>query len=135
MAALTKDRNTKVRGSSPAEDAFPVAANAVIYAGAMVSANAAGYAKPSTDTAGETFLGLAEFGVDNTGGANGAKEIQVIHDCAALMELTGVTVANHGEQAFVSDDQTLATAGNVSVGRFANLESGKVWARLRQGGA
>jgi hypothetical protein len=45
--------------------------------GALVNINAAGYATNATDTAGETFAGVAYETVDNSGGALGEKEIRI----------------------------------------------------------
>ncbi|HOP81046.1 MAG TPA: hypothetical protein PLZ21_10825, partial [Armatimonadota bacterium] len=51
--------------------------NVKIPKGALVSINAAGYATNSSDTAGETFAGVAYETVDNSAGSAGDKEIRV----------------------------------------------------------
>lgn len=45
--------------------------------GALVNINAAGYATNATDTAGETFAGIAYETVDNAAGSPGSQEIRV----------------------------------------------------------
>ena len=71
MPALTKDRNTQMKDAELI--AVPVAAGAVIYGGAMVVANATGFAAPASTALNLTYLGRAEESVNNAAGANGAK--------------------------------------------------------------
>ncbi|MDF5993878.1 hypothetical protein P4200_02340 [Pseudomonas aeruginosa] len=75
MTALTTDRNT------PLQDAevigVPVAANVQVFAGAIVVANATGFAVGGSTATGLTYLGRAEEYVDNRNGADGAKVVRV----------------------------------------------------------
>jgi len=55
---------------------YPMAA-VKIPKGALVSINSAGYATNASDTAGETFAGVAYETVDNSGGSAGDLSIRV----------------------------------------------------------
>ncbi|MCR4442956.1 MAG: hypothetical protein QHH10_12045 [Peptococcaceae bacterium] len=128
MTALTKDRNTPKKPGH--KKAIPVAANAKIYAGSMVCSNANGYAVPGTDTAGLKFEGIAQEYVDNTGGTDGAKTIEVEQPVIVQMAAAGMTQADRGKPAFIADDQTVAlsTTNAVSCGIIREVESStKVW--------
>lgn len=84
----------------------PVAASAKIYLGALLNTSATGYAKPSSDTAGEKFLGVSEEPQDNTSGANGALTVQGRRGGVFRQKAAGMTQANVGDDAYVVDDET-----------------------------
>ena len=132
MTALTADRNT------PKKDAellgFPVAANAKIFAGALVVANATGYAAPGSVATTLTALGRAESFVDNTGGADGAKTVQVSRQKGFKFVNHGadlVTQADIGKSCYIVDDQTVAkTNGGATcsvAGKVLAVEADGVW--------
>ncbi|MEI7614096.1 MAG: hypothetical protein WCK63_14435 [Betaproteobacteria bacterium] len=130
--ALTADRNTHMRdgGLLPA----PVAANVKIFAGALVAANATGYAAPGSAATTLTYLGRAESQVDNTGGADGAKIIMVRRGKAfkfanAAADL--VTQAELGKTCYIVDDQTVAKTNGTNTrsaaGKVVGVDSDGVW--------
>lgn len=128
MAALTKDRNTtrKIGGQA----AYPVAASAKIFAGAMICLNASGYAVPAADTAGLVFVGVARQYVDNTAGGDGDQIILVWKDGVFDFAASGMTADDAGKPVFAADDQTvaLATTNGVGCGAISEVESAtKVW--------
>jgi hypothetical protein len=110
----------------------PVAANAVIYNGALVVANAAGFATPASSAANLTALGRAEQSVNNTGGVAGALTIQVKrgvfkfdNDPADL-----VTQAELGKKVFCKDDQTVKKTGGAGfseAGKVLSVDTDGVW--------
>jgi hypothetical protein len=109
MTALTQDRNTPLMGI----ELLPVsvAAGVVIYAGALVVADAEGFAAPGKTATGLTYLGRAEEAVNNTGGADGAKTVMVRRNKAFLWENhtnDPVTQASIGKHCYIVDDQTVA---------------------------
>lgn len=133
MAALTQDRNItrKIGGQA----AYPVAAGAKIYAGAMVCLNANGYAVPAADQAGLRFVGVAREYVDNIGGANGAKLVLVWREGCFDFAASGMSAADVGKPVFVVDDQTvaLATTNGVGCGIITEVESAtKVWVDIAE---
>lgn len=67
---------------------LPVVTNDIIYQGALVMINASGYCAPCTPTTGTRFAGIAAETVDNTGGANGAKNVQVFISGLFLFTVT-----------------------------------------------
>ncbi|MEI2742725.1 MAG: hypothetical protein V9G63_16300 [Candidatus Competibacter sp.] len=133
MAALTADRNTLYKDGE--ELPFPVAANAVIYAGALVVANAAGYAAPGSAAAGLIALGRAEEYIGNNPGADGAKVIRVRRKKAFLYANSvtdAVVQADTGKPCYIQDDQTVChTATGKSVaGTVVGLEAAGVWVHI-----
>lgn len=102
---------------------FPVAANAVIYAGALVAINASGYLVPASADTTLKIVGIACTELDATGLANGAEEMEVDHGIALLENSTAgeaLTAASVDGTCYAADDQTVAktdgsTAGTAQV--------------------
>ncbi|WP_042920375.1 hypothetical protein [Stutzerimonas kunmingensis] len=130
MSALTRDRNTPLKNAEII--GVPAAAGAKVYAGALVVANATGYAAPGTTAVGLTYLGRAEESVDNTSGANGAATVLVRRLNAFKWGNDGsITQAHQGKTAYIVDDQTLAatdgTGTRSAAGRIVGIEPDGVW--------
>lgn len=123
MAALTADRNTPRREGQIFS--VGVAAATKIFAGSMVAINAAGFAVPAANTAGLKVIGRAEAFVDNTAGANGALSVD-IRDGIFKFVGAGLSDADIGKPAFVTDDQTIQTAAstnNICAGIIVDVDS------------
>jgi len=87
---------------------IPVINADIIYGGALVSVNAAGYAVPGADTAGQIFMGVASARADNSAGAVGAIKVPVLRRGLFKMTLgTAISIANVGDNVFLVDDQTV----------------------------
>ena len=87
-----------------------VAASATIYRGSAVG-NSSGYARALT--AGDAFMGFADAKVDNSAGAAGVKNVDVISEGYVQVTLTGVAVTDVGKPVYMSDDGALrAEFGN-----------------------
>lgn len=130
MAALTEDRNTPYMEGK--RFGAPVAAGVRIYAGALVVANATGYAAPGTASDAVTYLGRAEEAVDNTGGADGAKTVIIrrgVAFCWANSTSDPVTQASLGKPCYIVDDQTVAATAkdHAPAGIVLGLEGNSVW--------
>lgn len=130
MSALTRDRNTPLMNAGVI--GVPAAAGAKIYAGAIVVANAAGFAAPGSAATTLTYLGRAEESVDNTNGANGAVTALVRRLNAFQWANDGsVTQAHLGKTAYIVDDQTVAatdgTGTRSAAGRIVGVESDGIW--------
>ncbi|MBC7859189.1 MAG: hypothetical protein H7Z39_10520 [Burkholderiaceae bacterium] len=129
---LSADRNTPyVDGCRVA---VPVAAGVCIYGGAMVAANATGFATPGATAATLTYLGRADEQVDNTTGADGAKSVMVRRKKAFKWANSGadpVTQASLGLVCYIVDDQTVAkTSGGATrsvAGKVIGLDVDGVW--------
>lgn len=130
MSALTRDRNTALKLAEII--GVPAAANAKVFAGAIVVANATGFAAPGSTATTLTYLGRAEESVDNTGGADGAATVLVRRLNAFKWANDGsITQAHQGKTAYIVDDQTLAatdgTGTRSAAGRIVGVESDGVW--------
>lgn len=135
MAALTSDRNTPARTGDLR--AGPVAANARIFAGALIMRNATGYIAPGAIAAGACGIGRADIGADNRGGIAG--EIMVDwrpgvfrFDNSSGSDLIGR--ADIGTLCYIVDDFTVAKthAGNTRspAGVVEDVDSIGVWVRM-----
>ncbi len=114
MTALSKDRNTPARSGE--EFVHPVAADAVIFAGALVVSDATGYLAPGSTAATLTVAGRAEEAVDNTGGADGALTCRVRKGVFLFVNLAADAVgqANVGTTCYIVDDQTVAATNGTN---------------------
>lgn len=99
--------------------ALPVIASDIIYEGAAVGLNAAGYARPLV--AGDMFCGHAAAKADNSASAvAGAKTVTVYRGkYSAEVTITTVAVTDVGKPVFMSDDAvyTLTRDANSRVGK------------------
>lgn len=96
------------------EKAFPVAASATIYAGGMTMLSA-GYANPGDDTASARFVGIALQTVDNSSGANGAKNVVCRMREAFRAKATGAAVATWlGQKVYLKDDDEVQLAADAT---------------------
>jgi hypothetical protein len=108
MTALSKDRATTYREGIEVE--FPVAASTKIYAGSLVCANTSGYAVPGADASGYAFLGVALEQVDNSTGADGAKQVRVRRVGVFEFAAASISQAMVGSPMYAVDDQTFDDA-------------------------
>lgn len=129
---LTADRNTPMKDAEVI--AVPISANAIIYAGAMVCANATGFAVRGDTNANLTYLGRSQEHIDNTGGADGAKEILVRRGKAFFYKNDGgapVTQAGLGKTCYIVDDETVAATNGggtrSACGVVVGLDASGVW--------
>lgn len=131
MVALTAARPTPSRAGS---DIVPgVAANAVIFAGALVCRNAAGFATPGATATTLVALGRAEESV--TGSAtNGEVPVRVragVFRWANSAAGDLITIADRGNDCFIVDDQTVAktNGGNTRsiAGKVVDVDAQGVW--------
>jgi len=101
----------------------PIIAADIVYEGAMVGDNGAGYGRPLV--AGDKFLGHSIFQVVNTSGAAGDKNIRLrTGKYRMVCSLVGL-ITDVGQPVYASDDAvlTFAAAGNSYVGRISRYES------------
>ena len=127
--ALTADRNTQLKDGEVIS--VPVKAAVKIFAGSLVVANA-GYAAPGTTAAGLIALGRAEEAVDNTGGADGAKNVLVRRKNMFKWANSGgdpVVAADIGALCYIVDDLTVChtLTGKSVAGKVLGIEPDGVW--------
>lgn len=131
--SLNADRNTQLKDAELI--AVPVAAGAKIFAGALVVANATGFAAPGSSATTLTYLGRAEQYVDNTAGADGAVTVLVRRKRAFYWKNSAgdaVTQASLGKVAYIVDDETVSktnAGGNTqsAAGTVIGVDAGGVW--------
>lgn len=104
---------------------LPVVASDIIYEGAAVGENGAGYFRPLV--AGDPFAGFAQAPADNSAGAAGAINVRVKPRGRVVLSVTGVTaVTDEGTAVYASDDDTFTTTvgSNSPVGKIIRFISG-----------
>lgn len=125
MTALAADK--AIEYTEGVELAFPVINADIIYGGGFVSVNAAGYAVPGADTAGQIFVGVAVERKDNSSGAAGALSVNVRRRGLFKATLgTAISQANVGDNVFLVDDQTVDIAGNCTNDIFCGIIAGYI---------
>ena len=131
MAAATEDRKTSVkRGSLHYHE---LAADAVVYTGTLVGADANGYAE-TADAGSAAVLGLATETLSNLNGANGDLGVNVERVRVYLEnDGTNPVLQEHvGQQAVVVDNQTVGAPGGAgaNAGRIESVDANGVWIDL-----
>lgn len=124
---LSSDRFTASSDAAIIE--VPVAAGAVIHAGAMVVADANGYAAPGSTATGLAYLGRAEAGADNTSGQDGDRRVLVYRGKAFRWTNSGtdpVGQALLGRRCWIEDDATVAGSDGDVGGGPTRSEAGLV---------
>jgi hypothetical protein len=131
--ALSGERNTPARRSG--DWSIPVAANAKIFAGALVVIDA-GFAKPGATALNLLAQGRAEETVDNTGGAAGAASVRVRAGTFLFKNLGAdpVVQADLGKDCFIVDDETVAKTNGANTrsraGVVREVGAGGVWVEI-----
>lgn len=121
MTALAADRDTKKREGK--QFPVPVAADAVIYAGAGVCVDSTdGYGYPAADTANFISMGIAQEQKDNTGGSDGDLEVVVDGHSAFEVACSSADQTWLGQDVYWVDDQTVALAATTT----NDIKAGKV---------
>ena len=112
MATLT-DNKPRVWAIGD-ELGYPVIAADIIYKGAAVGENDAGYARPLA--AGDAFLGFAEDKVDNSDGSAGDLNVQVKSKGYVKLPIASIAITSNDRPiVYASDDDTFTlTAGSNS---------------------
>jgi hypothetical protein len=135
--ALTAARTGNVPERIPKFREPPVAEDAVIWTGAHVALNAAGYLVPASEALGLLSMGLAEESVDNTGGDNGDLTCRVRAGCFTLGNSEGadeITVEDIGKIAYMVDDETIALTDDGGTrspaGPIFDVNDVGVWVKL-----
>ena len=134
--ALTEARLTDEREGR--QFYLDVAASTEIFAGSLVSRDAAGRAIPAAATAGTIVVGFAPKGVDNSAGSAGDEKVLVKRGMAAHFANgaapNAITIAEIGTAAYVADGGTVrkfnADLTNIPVGRIIDLDDDGVWVVL-----
>lgn len=106
---------------------YPVIAGDIIYEGAAVGEDAAGYSRPLV--AGDPFQGFAEEKADNSDGGAGAIDVNTRRRGRVELAIAGVAItANDGPAVYASDDNTftLTVGANSKIGHVSRWVSSGV---------
>ena len=125
MATLTKNTPRVYEVSTWSE--YPVIASDIIFEGAAVGENTAGYSRPLE--AGDVFQGFAKEKADNSTGAAGAINVTVRTKGKIQANITGVAItANDRPAVYMSDDDTftLTATSNSLIGYVSRWVSSGV---------
>lgn len=120
MTALTANRSTEFLEHGRIWRTFDVAADAVIFAGAIVGVNTDGYLVPASAISTLKIVGIACTEQDATDLAAGALEVEVDANIALLVNGSSSITANDVESlCYAGDDQTvyLSNGGTSQVTR------------------
>ena len=135
MAPLTTDRNTPAWAGDGRVG--PLAADAKLFAGALVMRTTAGYLTHGATSTGAVGVGRAEDAVDNTGGANGATSIAYRTGIFRFANSSGadeIASSLIGQVCYIVDDQTVAaTDGGATrspAGIVEAIDGMGVWVRF-----
>lgn len=109
MTAMTRSRRPpQIEGRLYT---LPVAADVLIYEGALLVIDSSGRVKPATSAASLQAIGIADHYADNTGGAAEAIKVLVRRGIFGFYNSAGgdeITSAEIGETVYMVDDQTVA---------------------------
>jgi predicted RecA/RadA family phage recombinase len=132
MAALTDNKEVQEKEGKLID--MPVVASDIIYKGAIVKINAAGYAAPMAAEASAYLAGIAYEKADNSSGSAGDINCRVITEGSFLLEGSGFSQASVGDNVYASDDQTISdTQGTneIKVGKIVEYVSAtQVWVKI-----
>lgn len=139
MPALTADVHRMHSVHQPQFLPLPVKAGARIYLNAITCTDANGFAVPGANTAGLRAQGVAWKSFDNTSGADGTlgdtfsaygavRFVEVDSQGEWEFAFTGA-VPKPGDNAFVVDDNTVATvtSNSILLGKFTRPGSPGKW--------
>jgi len=133
MAVLTDD--IEVTEKDGIKLTSPMAVD-IIFRGALLMMNAAGFIAPAAAAAGGRFVGLSEAKLDNSGGSAGDLNAKYVAGGLALLTGTGFAQTDVGVKVYASDDQTITktfAADLPYVGIIEQFQSStKVFVRLQK---
>ncbi len=115
MTTLAKNKTREF--SLGDEEEYPVVAADIIFQGAAVGENGAGYSRPLV--AADPFQGFAIAQADNSTGGAGETTVRVKARGRIVLDIAGIAItANDRPAVYASDDDTftLVAAGNSLIG-------------------
>jgi len=124
MTALTKSTPREVKDSKLVP--YGVLADKIIYRGAMVMLDAAGFLQPCSQVAGSCFAGVSRDEVDMTGLTSGDVKALIETKDAFYINIAAAAVENIGDIVYALDDNTVElvqTLNSVPVGKIIEVVS------------
>ncbi len=127
---LTADRQWTKKGQGR-HGYRPVDGGSVIYYGALIALNAAGFVVPADDAAGLVVIGVAEQTVDNSDGSDGDVSVKYVTGVEVEFTNAGGTIEQADMYAFAEDDDAVTDYGGSTnknfVGPVTSFTSTKAW--------
>lgn len=124
MTTLSQDtpRDFELGG----ENDLPVIADGIIYEGAAVGDNGAGYARPLQ--AGDPFRGFALLRANNSDGSAGDVRVHLRREGTIKLRIAGLGITDVGKPVYASDDDTftLDAGSNTLIGYVVRHSSSGV---------
>lgn len=134
--ALTQERETASRNGRTRN--APMAAGKKVYNGGIAALDALGNATPGATATTLKRPGRACDTVDNTGGAAGAKHVEIEHGIFPWKNSTStdaITRADIGNDCFIVDDETVAKTHGTNTrsvaGKVFDVDVYGVWVDMR----
>lgn len=109
MTALAADAQRTFAASQDLRE-YPVGAAEIIYKGAFVGVDPAGYAKAFEP--GDLLVGVAYEYINNSAGAAGATDVRVHTQGDLEFTLSGAALTDVGKPVFATDDNTISLTGH-----------------------
>lgn len=122
--AMVSDPGAPTPFVNNSQTGVPMAANAVIWAGAIVCVKTDGYATKGAATASLVTLGIANETRNNTGGADGALSVPVRRGPWWCVNSDAIDRTNIGGYCYVVDDQTVAKSSSNDTRPIAGIVRG-----------
>lgn len=132
---LAADRPTPYRANGGMRhNKRGVDGGSVIYFGALIGLNAAGYVVPADDAAAIRVIGIAEEFVDNTDGDDGDVSVRYVTGVTAEFTNTGGNIGIADFVAFAEDDDAVNDYGGSTnknfVGPVVEFSATKAWVHI-----
>jgi len=100
-----------------------------IWGRTLVALDAQGLAVPVGSSGAVQFAGLAESGIDNRDGADGAQTVSLVRDVRGFN--FAATPADLNKPVYASDDETLTMSSTgLRIGVIVGLDAGLTWVDL-----
>lgn len=109
---------------------YPVKAGIRLFGRALIALTSAGFAVPVGHAEAVAFAGIANEGVDNRDGTDGASHVTVYRDVRGF--IFEATASDLNKPVYAKDDETLTlTPDNaMRIGVIVGIGDGRVWVDL-----
>ena len=121
MSKITTD-TTRIFEIPSDTNSVPVARGVKIYEGTLVGRTPEGYGRSLEK--GDVAVGFAKDHVDNTGGEDGDKTVELKAQGKIVLQMNGITIADVGRNVYATDDNTFTFSMKLNsfVGKLIRIE-------------
>jgi hypothetical protein len=133
--ALAADKNVRTKANAGTrKNRRPVAADAVIFNGALIALDTDGFVVPLADTAGLISLGVARENVDNTDGDDGDETIEYDTNISVEVKNNAGAIGAADFLAYAKNDEeatdSAGSANKVYLGPVEERTAALVWVHI-----